>query len=395
MDSIEIAPNIYWVGSIDWNVREFHGYSTHRGTSYNAYLIVDEKVALIDTVKEHFGEDMLAKIAERIDPAKIDYIVSNHTEPDHSGEIARVLEHAPHATVVANQKGHQGLQCYYPEDWNYQVVKTGDTISLGQYTLQFINTPMLHWPDSMFTYIPEQKILFSMDAFGQHYATSQRFDDEVPYDELMMEAKTYYANIIMHLGNVVSRTLREAAELDIDMILTSHGISWRKHIPEILAAYKDWATFKARPKILVIYDSMWHSTEIMAQTITSAATQEGVEVKMWLLTVNDLTDLAREMLDTAAIAVGSPTLNNNLMPTVAGFLTYIKGLRPKNKSAVVFGSYGWSGEGVPQAKEFLKQTGFELIGESIRCRYRPDEDTLAQCRQAGRELAKKALESVK
>ncbi len=395
MKSIEIAPNVYWVGSVDWNVREFHGYSTHHGTTYNAYLVVDEKVALIDAVKEDFGDDMLAKIAERIDPSKIDYIVSNHTEPDHSGEIGKVLELAPHAKVVANDKGHQGLQCYYPGNWDFQVVKTGDAISLGKNTLEFISTPMLHWPDSMFTYVPEQKLLFSMDAFGQHYATSGRFDDEVRYDELMKEAKTYYANIIMHLGNVVNKTLKQAADLEIEMVATSHGVIWRKHIADIMAAYKDWSLFKPRPKVLVIYDSMWHSTEIMAQAISAAATREGVEVKHWLLTVNDLTDLATEILDASAIAVGSPTLNNTIMPTVASFLTYIKGLRPRNKSAVVFGSYGWSGEGVPQAKEILEQTGFEMLCEPIRCRYRPDEATLEECRAAGEELAKKALEAAK
>ncbi|MBN1766165.1 MAG: FprA family A-type flavoprotein [Sedimentisphaerales bacterium] len=378
---------IHWVGHVDWTIRDFHGYQTHRGSTYNAYLIVDDKVALIDAVKAGYGDDMFEKISEHVDPSKIDYIISNHTEPDHSGEIARVLELAPQAEVVASEKGRQGLTRYYPGDWKFRTVKTGDTLTLGKTTLKFICTPMLHWPDSMFTYLPDSNILFSMDAFGQHYATSARYDDDVEFPELMFEAKTYYANILMHLGSITAKTLKQAGELDIDMICPSHGVIWRKHIPDIIQAYQDWSIFKPKPKVLVIYDSMWHSTEIMAETIAQAAAEENVEVKLLRLGVNDLTILVTEVLDAAALAIGTPTLNNTMMPAMGAFLTYLQGLKPRNKSAFVFGSHGWSGGGVEAAAEILKNLGLELVGENIRCQYLPDEETLKTCRAHAKKLA--------
>lgn len=395
MNHIEIAPNIYWVGYVDWDVRNFHGYRTQRGTSYNAYLIVDEKVALIDAVKLGKGRCLLDQIAEVIDPKKIDYIISNHTEPDHSGEIQKVLDQAPQAMVVASEKGKIGLQKYYPGNWNFQVVKTGDSIHLGKHLLQFINTPMLHWPDSMFTYLPAQKLLFSMDAFGQHYATSGRFDTQVDMDVLMAEAKTYYANIIMHLGSIVSKTLKQAQSLEIETICPSHGVIWTEHRSRILSAYQGWAEFRARPKILVIYDSMWHSTERMADVLADAACAAGAEVKVLKLDVNDLTTLVTEVLDAAAVAVGSPTLNSNMMPTVAAFLTYLKGLKSKGKLGVAFGSYGWSGGAVEQAAECLQQAGMEMFGENISCQYRPDEKTLRKCRLLGTQLAEQVIKKTK
>ncbi len=371
MRSKEIAPGIYWVGYVDWNVRDFHGYSTNRGSSYNAYLIVDEKIALIDAVKCGYSGDLLDKISEWVDPSKIDFIISNHTEPDHSGEIARVLEKAPNAVVVATDKGRLGLEQYYAGNWNYQVVNTGDSISLGKYTLNFISTPMLHWPDSMFTYIPELKLLFSMDAFGQHLAHSLRFDDEVDFSLLMYEAKVYYANIIMHLGNIVKKTLKQTADTPIEMIAPSHGIIWRKHIPDIIAAYQDWADCKPTRKVLVIYDSMWKSTEIMAESIMAGVLDTGVEASLLKITANDITHLATDVLDAAAICIGTPTLNNCMLPTVASFLTYIKGLRPKNKLGLAFGSYGWSGGAVEQAQQMLRDTGIEIFSENISCKYKP------------------------
>jgi anaerobic nitric oxide reductase flavorubredoxin len=394
MRSQQIAPNIYWVGFVDWNIRNFHGYETHRGSSYNAYLILDEKIALIDAVKGHYSKYLLENIAERIEPAKIDYLISNHTEPDHSGGIAAVLKHAPNAQVIASEKGQAGLEKYYQGKWNYRVVKTGDTLSLGRDTLHFINTPMLHWPDSMFTYLPDRKLLFSMDAFGQHLASSSRFDADVDFDVLMAEAKTYYANIIMHLGNVVARTLKQTETLPIETICPSHGVIWIRHIHDIIAAYRDWAVCKPRNKVLVIYDSMWQSTEIMAGAVADGAAEENVEVKLLRLGANDMTELATETLDAGAIAIGSPTLNNNMMPTVAAFLTYIKGLKPKNKLSLTFGSYGWSGGAVEQAAAMLKETGLEPAAENIACQYRPDQEILDQCRRAGKILAQKVKQLV-
>ncbi len=389
MKSIQIAENIFWVGHVDWNIRDLHGYHTQRGSTYNAYLIQDEKIALIDAVKAPYADDLLEKVAERIDPANIDYIISNHTEPDHSGGIARVLERAPKAVVVASEKGRLGLSQYYPGNWNFQVVKTGDSISLGKHHLQFINTPMLHWPDSMFTYLPAQKMLFSMDAFGQHFATSKRFDTEVDYCQLMYEAKTYYANIIMHLGSVVAKTLQQASALPIETICPSHGVIWTRHIPDILAKYKDWSEYKHEPKLLVIYDTMWQSTEIMAKAVFQGASEQGITVKLLRIPATDITELATEVLDAAAVAVGSPTLNNNMLPTVAAFLTYIKGLKTKNKLSLVFGSYGWSGGAVEQAADCLKQAGMVPALENLQCPYRPTPEILESCKQAGKTLADK------
>jgi len=382
--------DIYWVGVVDWNIRDFHGYTTTRGSTYNAYLVLDEKIALIDTVKEHFADEFLARLREHVDPKDIAYIVSNHTEPDHSGNIQAVLEIAPNATLVASPRGVKGLAAYYGPTRRVQEVKTGDEISLGKRTLHFINTPMLHWPDSMFTYVPEEKLLFSMDAFGQHFATSGRFDDEVPFDVLMAEAKKYYANIVMPFGKIVARTLDAAKDLAIETIACSHGVIWRKYVSEIVSAYADWPVCKAVPKVLVIYDTMWESTEIMARAVLEGVAAEGVDCRLLRVSKNDLTDLATEMLDTACVAVGSPTLNNGMLPTVAEFLTYIAGLKPTGKAGLAFGSHGWSGGGAEQAAGLLEKTGVELIREPITCVFRPDEAVLDQCRKAGAALAAKA-----
>ena len=395
MKSVEIKPGIYWVGYVDWNIRNFHGYQTHRGTTYNAYLVVDEKIALIDSVKKGYGCNLLEKVSEIIDPSKIDYIISNHTEPDHSSELVTIAEQAPNAEVIATKKGAAGLKKYFKADWDIKEVKTGDSISLGKRTLEFIATPMLHWPDSMFTYIPEEKLLFSMDAFGQHLATSFRFNDEVDENVIMEEARVYYANIIMHLGSIVKKTIKAAEGMDIEMIAPSHGVIFRKDLGKIVSKYKDWAVFKPEPKLLVIYDTMWQSTELMANEIALGAIEQGIEVKKLSVQANDITHLATEILDAAAIAIGSPTLNNGLLPTVAEFLTYIKGLRPGNKLGFAFGSHGWAGGAVDQVEDVLKEVGAELTCDGIRVQYRPTAEELAQCRQAGADLAKKALEKVK
>ncbi len=395
MKSVEVKPGIYWVGYVDWNIRNFHGYKTHRGTTYNAYLIVDEKIALIDSVKAGYGKNLLNLISEIIDPSKIDYIVSNHTEPDHSSELLRVAEVAPNAEVIATAKGAAGLKKYFKADWDIREVKTGDSISLGKRTLEFISTPMLHWPDSMFTYVPEEKLLFSMDAFGQHLATSYRFNDEVDEHVVMEEARVYYANIIMHLGSIVKKTLKAAEGLDIEMIAPSHGVIFRSGLDKIISKYQDWSVFKPLPKLLVIYDTMWQSTEMMATAIADGAAEAGIEVKKLSVQSNDITTLATEVLDSAAFAVGSPTLNNGLLPTVAEFLTYIKGLRPGNKLGFAFGSQGWAGGGVPAIEEVLNAIGVELTTEGVTCQYRPTEEELEVCRKAGKELAEKALEKVK
>ena len=383
----EIMENVYHVGVKDWNVRDFHGYTTSRGSTYNAYLIIDEKKVLIDTVKNRFSKRLLENIAEVIDPAEIDYVVSNHTEPDHSGSMPAVMQAMPNATVVATKQGESGLTRYYGGGWNFMVVKTGDSLEIGKRRLDFIATPMLHWPDSMATYLPADKLLFSMDGFGQHYAASEYFDDQVPFDVLMHEAKKYYANIIMHLGKVVAKTLDALAGTPIGMIAPSHGVIWRRHIPEIVAAYRDWSECRPAPKVLIVYDTMWMSTELLAKAIYEGAARPGVDVRLLKLSVNDLTDITAEALDAGALAVGSPTLNSGMMPSVSAFLTYIKGLKPANKIGAAFGSHGWAGGGAAAVDEELAAAGVERIRNPLTCVYRPDEFEIEECLKLGRKLA--------
>ncbi len=386
----EIMKNIHYVGYRDWEVRDFHGYKTVKGSTYNAYLIMDEKITLIDTVKMRYGRKLLENISEIVDPAKIDYVVSNHTEPDHSGSMPVVMAAAPKATVIASAKGRDGLENYYRGGWTYQVVKTGDSLDIGARKLEFITTPMLHWPDSMATYLRADKLLFSMDAFGQHYSTSGLYDDEVDECELFTEAKKYYANILMHLGPIAKKTIPAIEALEIEMIAPSHGILWRSKIPEIVARYKEWAECKPSPKVLVVFDTMWESTGRMASAILEGATMNGVEAKLLRLSANELTDVTTEMLDACAVAVGSPTLNNGMMPTVSAFLTYMEGLKPAGKVGAAFGSHGWQGGGAKAVDAALDRIGIAKIGAPITCSFRPDDATLDECRKLGAELARKA-----
>ena len=388
-----LRKNIAWVGCVDWTVRDFHGYDTPRGATYNAYLIRDEKTVLIDTVKAPFADRLLHNIAALTDPPDVDYVVCNHAEPDHAGSLSRVMEVLPHATLVCNKKCEAALSKHHDiSDWNIQTIATGDVILLGQRTLQFIDTPMVHWPESMFTYIPEEKLLFSMDAFGQHYASSQRFDDEVPLCIVMEEAKTYYANIVMPFGRQVAKVLEEAATLDIDMVAPSHGVIWRSHIAEIVEAYGNWASCRPKPKVLVIYDTMWDSTGQMARAIHEAASEAGVTAELINIRASNLTKIATEVLDAACVAFGSSTLNQGVLPMAGAVLTYLRGLKPANKAALAFGSYGWSKGGPEVVDEDVRAMKWDVLREPIRAQYRPTPEVLAECRAAGRLLAAKAKE---
>ncbi len=386
-----LRENIDWVGYVDWTVRDFHSYNTHRGTSYNAYLIRDQKTALIDTVKEPYGDQLLRNVSALIDPAQVDYVVCNHAEPDHAGELPRVMRLLPHATLLCDKKCRTVLSQYVDtSSWKIQVVAEGDRISLGRRTLQFVETPMVHWPESMFTYVPEERLLFSMDAFGQHLATSPRFGDEVGLSTVMDEAKAYYANIVMPFGKPVAACLKKAATLDIDMIAPSHGVIWRNHVSEILDAYAGWAAGRVRPKVLVIYDSMWQSTTAMARAILEGASQPGVETQLIHVRSSDLTQIAAEVLDAAAVAIGSATLNTQMMPMMAAALTYLRGLRPRGKAGLAFGSYGW-GRGATEAIDaWLAEAQWDVVREPIKVQYRPTPEMLEECRAAGELLAEKA-----
>ncbi len=389
MKPLEIAKGIYWVGSIDWNIRDFHGYSTHDGTTYNAFLIMDEKITLIDTVKKEFADELIRNISQIVDPQKIDYVVSNHTEMDHSGGLARVMHRiGEDKPLYCSKMGAKNLAKHFPQKWNYQPVENGGELSLGKRTLTFLETRMVHWPDSMFSYLKEDKILFSSDGFGQHYAGLERFDDEIG-DKIMIDAKKYFANILMLYSPLILKLVNKVTEmgLEIDMICPDHGIMWRKDPSKIINAYAEWSEQKPKRKALVIYDTMWHSTEMMAEAIVDSLGQEGVDARPMHLRRCHRSDIITEVLDAGAILVGSPTLNNQIFPTIADFLTYMKGLKPKNKVAAAFGSYGWSGEAVKVIKNELEEMDFDIIDPGIRMQYVPDEKCIAACYELGKKVA--------
>lgn len=391
----QLKEGIHWVGCIDWNVRDFHGYRTRSGSSYNAYLVQADKTAVIDAVKAPFVDDHLAKIAAHIPLEAVDYIVVNHAEPDHSGGLPAVATACPNATVVCNAKCRTTLARHYDiEGWTFHIVKTGDTLSLGTRTLSFIETPMVHWPESMFTYVQEDKLLFSMDAFGQHYASAGRFDDCEPLDRVMREAKTYFANIVMLYARPIRNTMKKAAALDIEMIAPSHGVIWRRHAGEILQAYDNWTHHKPERKVLIVYDTMWKSTEKMALAIERGVLDAGMRVRVYNVNASHITELATEVLDAAGVAVGSPTLNMTLMPQMASLLTYWKGLRPAEKVGFAFGSYGWSKHGGPaEVETYLKNMNFELVRPTLHVQFVPQVDDIETCHAAGRLLAQKAAEN--
>jgi len=385
----ELKKGVYWVGAIDWNIRNFHGYITHRGSTYNAYLIIDEKIALVDTVKEHFFNEMLSRIKKIVDPSKIDYIISNHTEPDHSGSLTKMMKIAQNAEVIASDFGVKGLRKYYDADLKVTSVKEKPQISLGSKTLVFAPIPMVHWPDSMVTFIPEDKLLLSNDAFGQHLASKGRFDDEVDSAVLMQEVETYYANIVMPLWMSVDRAFKALEGLDIDMIAPSHGIIWRENPGLILETYQKWGSGYSTEKAVVVYDTMWGSTEKVANAITEGLMEEGVDVKVFRLRDTHNSDVIAQVLEAKAILVGSPTLNNGLFPTVASFLTYMKGLKPQKKIGSVFGSYGWGGGAKRIAEAELKAASIELIENDLDYNYRPTEEELEKAVEFGKAIAQR------
>ncbi len=391
LNPIKVKDNIYWVGVIDWDIRDFHGYSTNRGTTYNAFLIIDEKVTLVDTVKHEFKEDFIARIKEIIDPEKIDYIVVNHVEMDHSGTLPEMVDLIKPEKVICSKMGQQALlQHFHHADWPYMVVNSGDEISLGKHTLSFLETRMLHWPDSMFTYVKEEKLLFSSDAFGQHLATSERFDDEVDPAVLLEELTKYYANILTLYSPNVRRLLAKVEEmaLPIDMIAPDHGVIWRTNPAKAITSYAKWCHNEGDGNALIIYDTMWHSTEMMANAIGTGLKDEGITYQLLNLRFNHRSDVMREVLNASALILGSPTLNNGLLPRMAGFLMYMRGLRPTNKIGAAFGSYGWSGESIKLLNEAMTDMKLDLIDEGFRVKYVPEQDDLSRCVELGHKIGK-------
>jgi flavorubredoxin len=390
MRPAEIAKNIYDVGVNDWNIRDFHGYSTWLGTSYNAFLVVDEKIALIDTVKQKFSAQLIENISEIVDPKKIDMLISNHTEMDHSGALSQVMDRiGEDKPIYCSKMGFKNLPRHFGSKFDFRAVKEGDTLRLGSRTLTFLETRMLHWPDSMFTYLNEDGILFASDAFGQHYAGFEKFDDRVG-DDIMRHAKKYFANILLPFSPLVLKLHEKvsALGLDIKMICPDHGIIWRENPGKIIDAYLRWSRQESNPKAVVIYDTMWHSTERMADAIATGLASEGISVRPMHLRKWHRSDIMAEVLDATGIVVGSPTLNNGLFPTVSDFMTYMKGLKPKNKIAAAFGSYGWSGEAVKLLKSELDDMKFQVLEPNAKIQFVPDTEGLESCYDFGRTIAR-------
>ncbi|MFX1604891.1 MAG: FprA family A-type flavoprotein [Promethearchaeota archaeon] len=394
MKPVEVVNDVYWVGAIDYDVRNFHGYSytTHHGTTYNAYLIVGKKVALIDTVLGTFSKEMFSRISKIIDPERIDYMISNHTEMDHSGAMSDVLNTMKNAMLVCTPKAVDELKKHYPDGWDIQTVKTGDEIDLGGKTLRFYEAPMLHWPESMFTYYVEKEVLLPNDAFGQHYATEKRFADEVDQHILWKEAEKYYANILWPLSRMVQRKIEEVTELGlpIRIIAPSHGLIWRKDPLQIVTRYLEWAKGeRMEDKVVITWDTMWQSTTKLARAIAEGISSQGLTPLLKLIPHSDRSDIMAELLEARGIIVGSSTLHNDILPTVAPILSDFEVLRPRGKKAAAFGSFGWGGGAVKRIQESMERGKMEIIMDPFTVKWVPTEEELNQAYQFGVDFAKK------
>jgi flavorubredoxin len=388
---ITLADGIYSVGCRDWDIRDFHGYYINEGTSYNAFLVTGEKNILIDTVKSNFADELLDNISRIIDPKEIDAVISNHTEMDHSGALTRIMHKiGEDKPLYCSKMGAKNLKSHFKHEYNFQAMGSGDTLTIGNRTFSFLETRMLHWPDSMFTYMPDEKILFSSDAFGQHYAGDKFFDDEIG-DEIMPHARKYYANILLHFSPRVQALLADVAKmnLDIRMICPDHGIIWRKDPSKIITAYDRWSRQEPAKKAVVIFDSMWESTTRMARAVTSGIESENVGVRLMNTRKWHRSDIMTAVMEAGAVAVGSPTLNNGIFPVIADVMTYIKGLRPQNKLAAAFGSYGWSGEAVKILNKEFEEMKWEIVDDGVKVLYVPDASDLERCFDLGASLAGK------
>ena len=393
--SFKIKNNVYWVGKTDWELRRFHGheYSTHRGSTYNSYLVKEEKIALIDTVWMPFSEEFVDNLSKEVDLDKIDYVIANHAEIDHSGALPELMNRIPETPIYCTANGVQSLKGQYHKDWNFQVVKTGDTLDLGNgKQLIFVEMRMLHWPDSMACYLTGDNILFSNDAFGQHYASEFMYNDLVDQDELFTECIKYYANILTPFSALVDKKIKEVLSLNIpiDIIATSHGVIWRDNPTQIVEKYLTWANDYQENQITILYDTMWDGTKRMAEAITKGIRDidEKVNVKLYHIAKTDKNDLITEIFKSRIILVGSPTIGGGILSGVAEILEMIKGMRFKNKKAASFGCYGWSGESIKVIKEHLEKSGFSIINDGIRALWNPDDESLEKCVEFGREIAK-------
>ena len=392
--SFNIKNNVHWVGKVDWELRKFHGneYSTHRATTYNSYLIKEEKIALIDTVWMPYSKEFVKNLSKEIDLNKIDYVIANHAEIDHSGALPELMENIPNVPIYCTKNGVQSLKGHYHEDWNFQVVKTGDKLSLGNgKELIFVEMRMLHWPDSMACYLTGDNILFSNDAFGQHYASEYMYNDLVDQNELFSECIKYYANILTPFSAFVDKKIKEVLELKIpiDIIATSHGVIWRDNPIQIVEKYIAWSNDYQENQITIMYDTMWQGTRRMAESIAKGIREVDAEINVKIFNVakTDKNDVITEIFKSKAILVGSPTIGGGILSSIAEIMEMIKGLKFKNKKAAAFGCYGWSGESVRTLTEYLEKSGFSIINDGIRAKWNPDDESIIKCIEYGKEIA--------
>lgn len=397
MQAIKVTDKVYWVGAIDWNIRDFHGYSTNQGTTYNAFLIIDKKVTLIDTVKKEFYEEMVARIKSIIDPKQIDIIISNHAEMDHSGSLTRAIADFEPEHVYASALGAQNLKAHFGEDLKVEVVANNSTLELGEDSLTFVEARMLHWPDSMISLLNKENILFCNDIFGMHYASSQRFDDEVNEADWIYEAKKYYANIILPYSKVVTAFLKHVTDMKISpkIICPDHGPIWRSNPGKIIGMYADFAAQKNKNKVLVIYDTMWGSTGKMASAVTDGLVKAGIEVKQMSLHAEHRSDVATELIDAAGLILGTPVLNQEIFPSLADLTTYVRGLKKENLLGAVFGSYGWSDGAINNLETILKDMKAEIVAPAVKSHFVPTEAKLKECFDMGFAVGQKILEKNK
>ena len=392
----KIKKDVFWIGKVDWEIRKFHGdeYSTHRGTTYNSYLVKDKKMALIDTVWSPFSAEFLRNLDNQISLKNIDYIVAQHAEIDHSGGLAELMEHIPDTPVYCTKNGMKSFKGHFHKNWNFVPVKTGDKLNLGKKELIFIEAPMLHWPDSMFSYLTEENILFSNDAFGQHLASEMLYNDSVDQSELVQECIKYYANILTPFSGLVEKKIEEFKSLNVplDMICPSHGVIWRDNPLQIVGKYLDWSKNYRENQITIVYDTMWNGTRNMAEAIAKGvrSVDDEVVVKLFNISHTDKNDVVTEVFKSKTLLVGSPTINRGILSAVAGFMEQIRGLNFKDKKAAAFGTYGWSGESVDMINQGLENAGFELLESGLKSTWNPDEKSLKECVDFGKEIAEKS-----
>ncbi|MBP3513181.1 MAG: flavodoxin domain-containing protein [Elusimicrobiaceae bacterium] len=397
MQAVQISEKVYWVGAIDWNIRDFHGYSTKRGTTYNAYLIMSEKPTLIDTVKKEFYDEMMERIQSVIDPKKIQIIISNHSEMDHSGALPQAVEAIEPEEVYVSDMGFKDITAQFHRDLKLKTVKTGDRIDVGGDTVSFVEARMLHWPDSMFSYLEKENVLFTNDVFGMHYATGKLFDDENEERLWLYEAEKYYANIVLPYSDIVLRFLAQVQKMGLSpkMIAPDHGFIWRKDPSKIINLYAKWAAQAPNNKAVVVYDTMWGSTEKMACYITDGLRAGGTVVKQLSMHSNHRSDVVTELLDASALIIGSPVLNSNIFPAMADVLCYLKGLRKKGLVGAAFGSYGWNGAPIDELTKMLESMNVQVVARAIKSPFVPDENIKKQCRDLGLLVSQKIAEKLK